>query len=435
MPTIRMFHTFVSISLLILNIGLAESSSLGHNRNLKFNNQWKQRGKIESENDLGFAVASNEDGSIVVIGEPTKDNGAGILEVHKYDESKGYMVKLGETINNESWGSVGDFFGWDVAINKDGNVLAVSAPKGLDSGYVAIYRYDAPSNYWEQVGEHIQGLLEGEQFGYSVAMSEMGNMIAVGAPTAPFGPGRVRVYFYDGSNQLNEWKLLGNEIVGENVADQDGHAVDILEVDGEVFVAVGAPLNQNSRGSAAVFKFNRGLNLWDELGNRYVDGDTTGTNLGRSVSLGHDGNKIILAVGFPGPGLDKNSPIKSGAEVYSITFDGVWDYYGQMIAPKEMGDNTGFKVSLSRDGQTLAVSSPDYRQGQGLVRVYQYNKDAEGEPYELVGSEIIGEEMYDEFGYSLALSKDGKVVTIGSPEQSYVASYTVPSSFKVGFIF
>jgi len=134
---------------------------------------------------------------------------------------------------------------------------------------------------------------------------------------------------------------------------------------------------------------------------------------------------LLMAVGFPGPGVNEDSEIKSGVEVYSMDEQGKYGYYGQMIVPVEQYDNTGYKVSLSRDGQILALSSPDYDRHRGMVRVYKYNpkKGQKGIGlYQPLGDEIMGEEN-SEFGWSLALSSDGTSLVAGSPEKLYVSVY------------
>ena len=180
-----------------------------------------------------------------------------------------------------------------------------------------------------------------------------------------------------------------------------------------------------------MYELNRGTQQWEILGRKYVEGDTEGTNLGRSVSLAHNGETILFAVGFPGPGINEDSDIKSGVEVYSITESGVWDYYGQYIFPKEQYDDTGFKVQLSLDGQILAVSSPQYGLARGLVRMYKYNKN-NPDHYQQVGKDIIGEKDNDEFGFAISLSRDGNVVSIGAPNHSYVSTFVI-SGTSVGF--
>merc|ERR1719350_2458832 len=94
-----------------------------------------------------------------------------------------------------------------------------------------------------------------------------------------------------------------------------------------------------------------------------------------------------------------------------------------MIFPLETDDDTGFKVSLSRDGQTLAISSPDGGPvGNGVVNVYYKGMDKE--EYRRIGRGIMGEES-DMFGYSLCVSRNGKIVSSGSPDAQYVSTFVI----------
>lgn len=234
---------------------------------------------------------------------------------------------------------------------------------------------------------------------------------------------------FNGSEETHEWIKVGDDIVGQSDDDESGYAIDLLEYELDIYIGVGAPEDEYTSGTAAVFRLDRGTQKWHQLGNRYVDGDVEGTNLGRSVSLAHDGKYLLFAVGFPGPGKDATSRIKSGVEVYSITYDGVWDYYGEMIFPKEQYDNTGFKVSLSLNGQTLAISSPQYGRAKGLVRVYKYDKTNPDSPYQQFGNDMFGKEDGDEFGYSLALSRDGNRLIVGAPETFAVSTFVTVDSW------
>lgn len=394
-------------------------------------------GILEDENGgsgLGSSIASSSDGKIVATGSPYKNDNMGIVAVHYYDHKKHSWVQMGDDIHNPN-GSLGtgNFFGEKVALSHSGTVLVVSAPRANSSkGFVSVYRFDKATNSWEKIGENIEGEIDREQFGFSIAISEKGNIVAIGAPNPTYQPGSVRVYEYDGTNKSHEWIKMGNSIMGEANDDEAGHSVDILQHENNVYVAVGAPMDSTSKGSASVYQLNQGTFKWDQLGLRYVDGNKPGTQLGRAVSLGHDGTKLILAVGFPGPGVDETSSIKSGVEVYSITDDGLWDYYSQLIFPIEQYDNTGYEVSLSRDGQTLAVASPDY-QDSGALRVFKRNKNSkiDESPFEQIGDIIMGEK-YDELGYSIALSRDGNIFSVGSVESSYVATFVLGKSSSKG---
>jgi len=79
------------------------------------------------------------------------------------------------------------------------------------------------------------------------------------------------------------------------------------------------------------------------------------------------------------------------------------------------GDQSGFSVSLSSDGTTVAVGAP-YNDGtsgvdRGQVKVYGWN----GSDWESRGQPIYGESVNDWSGYSVSLSSDGTSVAIGAP--------------------
>ena len=77
-------------------------------------------------------------------------------------------------------------------------------------------------------------------------------------------------------------------------------------------------------------------------------------------------------------------------------------------------DNSGFSVSLSSDGTTVAIGAP-YNNGSGTlagsVRVY---KNVLG-TWTQIGADIDGEAASDVSGYSVSLSNDGTTVAIGAP--------------------
>ena len=75
---------------------------------------------------------------------------------------------------------------------------------------------------------------------------------------------------------------------------------------------------------------------------------------------------------------------------------------------------SGYSVSLSSDGKTVAIGASyneDNGYNSGHVRVYQYNTDSN--EWKQIGQDIDGEAEVQS-GYSVSLSSDGKTVAIGS---------------------
>jgi len=91
-----------------------------------------------------------------------------------------------------------DFSGNAVSLSADGQIVAIGARwnngNGFKSGHVRIYKYG--SNDWTQLGSDIDGEAGGDQFGYSVSISDDGLIVAIGAISNRDGyhSGYVRVY-------------------------------------------------------------------------------------------------------------------------------------------------------------------------------------------------------------------------------------------------
>ena len=207
-------------------------------------NQVGSRGDIEGESGdlLGHlgAVDISDDGTVVAVGARLRNNGlvsdTGALEV--YEVSGGSWVQRGATMYGDA---TEDELGYSVSINDDGSIVAAGAisadPGGkADAGEVKVYVWDSPN--WSQRGSDIEGEVAGDEFGRAISLNDLGDRIVAGAPehdTAGANAGRVRVFDYAGS----AWSRVGSSIDGEGAGDNFGVAVALSD-DGASFVA-GAP--------------------------------------------------------------------------------------------------------------------------------------------------------------------------------------------------
>ena len=92
-------------------------------------------------------------------------------------------------------------------------------------------------------------------------------------------------------------------------------------------------------------------------------------------------------------------------------------------------------VSLSKDGNTLAIGAKAHDNAKGHTRVFKWN----GSAWASMGAEIDGQAAGDESGYSVSLNADGTKLAIGAPEanaakleeRSVSYRFPLPSSTKV----
>jgi hypothetical protein len=363
---------------------------------------WIQKGSdidgIFSENQFGFSVSINYDGNTIAIGAiNASNNGSNSGNVKIYDWNGVSWIQRGTDISGEA---ANDTSGYSVSLSSNGNTVAIGAPyndgNGSNSGHVRIYDWNGAA--WIQRGVDIDGEGINDFSGWSVSLSSNGNTVAIGATgndNLNVNAGHVRIYEWNGSN----WVQKGSDLDGEAVGDQSGYSIS-LSSDGNT-IAIGAPLNNSLNGHVRVYNWNG--SSWVQKGS---DLDGQGQS-GYSVSLSSNGNTI--AVGAPYAN-------ESGSGTVKI-FDwngSVWIQRGNNIEGELTEDSNGFSVSLSSNGNIVAIGAP-YNSGNGIasghVRIYNWN----GTDWIQIGSDINGEAMLDQSGKSISLSGDGSTIAIGAP--------------------
>jgi len=362
-----------------------------------------------ANNDTGLnkCLSISADGTIVAIGsnkalEPGPNQGY----VRIFKNNSGTWEQIGSPIAGEA---LGDNSGV-VSISDDGSIVAIGASgndgNGDDSGHVRIYKNN--SGTWEQIGSDIDGEASSDRSGSSLSLSADGSIVAIGAYGSDgfdSDSGHVRIY----KNNGGTWEQIGSDIDGQlpdnyqrGFGVRSGISVSLSD-DGSV-VAIGAQgwedFNGYTHGEVRIFENNSGD--WNQIGDPIDDlGDDDKT--GQRVSLSGDGN--VLAV----------SAWNNGANVRIYERDNNLFTETKVLTNTDANFGYGYSVSLSEDGSVIAIGSL-YESSDGNYneagKVYVYKKISG--IWESVG-EIDGESNYDRSGSSVAISDDGTTVAIGAP--------------------
>ncbi|WP_411955639.1 beta strand repeat-containing protein, partial [Cysteiniphilum sp. SYW-8] len=310
------------------------------------------------------------------------------------------LNQLGANINGAA---AFDNLGHAVSVNNDGSVIAVASKAHASSqGVVQIYQYNGSA--WVQLGSDILGEFAGDNSGSAISLSDDGMIVAIGAENSDDGgtdSGHVRVFQYNGSN----WVQLGLDIAGEAASDRSGSAVS-LSGDGQT-LAIGASLNDsngnNNGGQVEIYRYSGGT--WSQLG-LDIEGLAAGDILGKSVSLSQDGNTLAIGASSPAVG-------NGYVQVYNYNGSS-WVLVGSAITGQALDDNFGYSVSLTDDGSKVAIGARlnDNANGSnsGQVRVYGYN----GSSWVQLGGNIDGEAAGDQSGWSVSISGKGEILAISS---------------------
>ena len=372
--------------------------------------------------EAGFSVAVSLSGRVIVgarrngnIEDGLKNSGA--ARIFEFDSNTGFYEPIHDIYGEQK----GDQAGFSVAISSNGKRVAVgslgSDSNGQNSGQVRLFDQDDLSGSWRLV-KSLDGEAEGALFGASVSLSEDGSTLVVGAPYFNENDDLTRsgrVYVYQQLSET-EWKQVGGPMSGDSANNLFGWSVS-LTADNQL-VAVGAPRLEGSSDSGYVQMYSLVSQSWTPYGARLglgVPGDRFGFSV--SSSGGSDGMPYRIAIGAPG--MNTNGDGSGLASVYEYSENG-WAQTGDDLIGQSEGDNLGYAVSLTKNGSRLVVGIPNKKLDGipvGQLRVANVKSGSitnAGDVYGLEG---------EQFGVSVSISNEGKLIFGGAPEANLVRAY------------
>jgi hypothetical protein len=253
----------------------------------------------EKGSKFGNKVALSGDGATILVGAPAEGGhgrvryfiapDVGWAKTTSFDQIKsGYLGLSGP--------QAGDEFGQAVAISQDGSVIAIGAP-GRNNEKGGVYLFQKPAAGWTATETLFPVELPegqpGDRFGQSVSVSKDGSLIAIGANGADGKRGAVYVVSYDRSGSISFTKLSRND---EHT--QLGISVDI-SADGKTIAA--GSMGVDGSGAVRTVRSGSGTWKDEKLADEYTPkaerADLKGSLLGFSVDLTDDGS--YLFVGSP----------------------------------------------------------------------------------------------------------------------------------------
>jgi len=368
-----------------------------------------------------------------------------------------------------------------VSIGLGGIVIRAGAQSGSSAAAAATVQvrqaaYLKASNTGASDHFGCGGVLQGHT-GQGVALSADGTTLAIGAPhegagsagingnqrdDSVFNAGAVYVFARTGDRWSQQAYVKPSN---PHMSAEFGHAV-ALSADGNTMVvsafweasnATGINGNQKDQSipqAGAVYVFTRRGASWTQQA--YVKASNTGEagtadtfgegdQFGFSMTLSADGNTLAVgaltedsaATGINGSQAD-NSAQSAGA-VYVFSRSGTAWSQQAYIKPANIdaGDMFGYAVSLSADGNTLAVGSfdedgagrginppPDNR-SNGAGAAYVFTRANGGWSQQAYLKASNGESQ-DSFGVDVALSGDGNTLLVGSLDEDCRATGVNP---------
>lgn len=365
----------------------------------------------------GLSVSISYDGSIVASGGagyellvgtrpfPTDDGGIGATWTFTRDTFN--VWKQQQAIINNGYVNNPPLQGWSVSLSGDGNTLAIGAPNDSDVFHYTgkVYIYVKSGNSWSfqealvPTGDLITQ--QSDYFGYSISLSNDGNVLVAGGPgydTTPIFVGATWVFRRTGTS----WTQDAGPIISyyENPLDTVyvGQSVDISS-DGNTFVTTGViPILDYS---SVIFVYTYIGNSWIKYTQIMIEIDSVNYYL--PVSISGDGNTIIF-------GRSTNNSIVGTVDIF-VKIDGIWTYQTTLLGTGT-AISQGITVSLSYDGNTAAFTG--YTNEGSNLWIFNRKDDVWTQN---------GVEIPTAYTISTKISGDGKTIVTGSCNDQEIRIY------------
>jgi hypothetical protein len=446
---------------------------------------------------LGDSVALSGDGLTLAVGAPNESSGAKGVNGNQADTSvfsAGAVYVFTRRNAAGPWTQQayvkasnpqpGAEFGHVVTLSADGNTMAVSAyfeasaTKGINGNQNddsipqagAVYVFTRRGGTWSQqayikasnTGEAgTEGNFgDGDQFGFSMSLSDDGSTLAVGAnaedsnatgingnqnDNSMQSAGAVYVFVRSGTSWTQQAYVkpantTANVQFGYSVAlSANGNTLAASAFDeGGASRVINGPYTRGRNGSGAVYMFTRAGATWTQQAYLKVSNAEANDSLGVIVSISDDGNTVaggILDEDCMAAGVNPSQPCDNdmkddtsvGAAVVFVRQGTQWSQQAFIKASNPgKEDWFGSRLQVSGDGNTLAISAQledsaaqgidgkqddDSAQEAGAVYFFTHTGTTWTQKAYVKAS---NNEAFDEFGSSVALSRDGRTMAVGA---------------------
>jgi hypothetical protein len=232
-------------------------------------------------------------------------------------------------------------------------------------------------------------------FGYSVAFSGDSNTLLVGGFNDGIGLGAAWIFKPTGST----WSQQGSKLIAPEEHGAGWFSQGIALSDDGTTVLVGVPQENANTGTARIFV--RKPSGYEQQAELNTGGDQDA--LGLSVALSGDGRTALV-------GAPKHNLLVGGAYLFTRSGSS-WRRQPILTGRDELRNGEfGLAVALSEDGKTAAIGGPSDDSGIGAVWTFTRSGSRWIPGPKIVPPDELGR---SEFGYSVALSADGRTLLAG----------------------
>jgi uncharacterized delta-60 repeat protein len=376
---------------------------------LSFDNDGKLTTAFGSGSDGGNSVAIQSDGKIVVAGTSYSGGSSLDFALVRYN-ADGSLDNTFDSDGKETTAiGSGDDYGMSVAIQSDGKiVVAGNSSIGFYHNF-ALVRYHADGsldNNFDSDGKVTTTIGSGDDFGMSIAIQSDGKIIVAGKS-------------FNGSN--NDFALVRYNTNGslDNSFDSDGKVTTAIgsgsdagnsvaiQSDGKIVVAGNSNNGSNNDFALVRYNANGSLDNTFDSDGRVTTAIGSYDEYGMSVAIQNDG-KIVVAGGSYN--YSDFTLVRYNADG---SLDNTFDSDGKVTTAIGSGNDFGNSVAIQSDGK-IVVAGVSFNGSSNDFALVRYNANGSlDNTFDSGGRVTTSIGSYDDYGKSVAIQSDGKIVVAG----------------------
>ncbi|MBK6370284.1 MAG: T9SS type A sorting domain-containing protein [Flavobacteriales bacterium] len=370
-------------------------------------NTFSTDGKVTTDfgagNDTGWSVAIQPDGRIVVVGSAVIGTTYDLaLARYTTDGSLDNSFSVDGKVTTDFGPATDD--GRSVTIQPDGKiVVAGESNNGTDLDF-ALARYTTDGsldNSFGVNGKVTTAIGTGNDRGTSVTIQPDGKIVVAGeSNNGTDDDFALARYTTDGSLD-NSFGVNGKETTAFGTGDDIGQSIAI-QPDGSIVVAGGA--NNGTDSDFAVARYNTDGTLDNSFsGDGKMTTDFGTDDYGRSVAIQPDG-KVVVA-GYSNNGL--YSDLSLARYNTDGTLDNTFSGDGKVTTDVGPYSDFGYSVAIQPDGRIIVAG------GYSYFAVARFNTDGTLDNSFSDDGKVTTDIGSGEFGQSVAIQPDGRIVVAG----------------------
>ena len=373
-----------------------------------------------SNTRFGCDTAISPNGEHAIVGALNFSSGKGAFYYYKRSNPTSNFISYSNKTDSPDQ-SNSNYFGSSVALNYRGDIAFIGAYNYSNGG--AAYVYTRAGTTWTGSSaiqpsdiasgdELAKGKANGAMNGKGIAASYDGKTFVAGAAkhdhSTYSNAGAAWVFVESGGTWSQQAKLTASDAAANDLFGERLH----ISGNGN-YVIAGARYKNNEQGAAYIFKRAEGGTSWSQEAKLVHPSPTNYDRFGEDVAISEYGNTVVI--GVPS---DDASASNAGTAYVFVRNGTTWTQQAVLEGDTTAsGDQFGSAVSISADGNIIAVGAADDDDGatsSGVVFVFTRS----GTTWTQQGKVYPSGSAYTGFGWQVNVSPTGDFIIVGDAEQS-----------------